>query len=192
MTRRSRPTTIMALALAGAAAFLGPGSGSVANAGVSGGGVPPSYTTFTMDCGSGPMLVAAIGSGRWDAFLVVGTTQVFAPFAHNLTIVTPGSTFTDTAAKGPVPSGAITCTRDNWFGPVHVFGTPNGTAELAPQAVHEHQDDRRGRRRRPLADSELLRLVIERNINQDRSARGYSEAGQGISSARDHRHHLGR
>lgn len=126
MTRRSRPTTIMALALAGAAALLGPGSGAVANAAVSGSGVPPSYTTFTMDCGSGPMLVAAIGSGRWDAFLVVGTTQVFAPFADSLTIVTPGGTFTDTAAKGPVPPGAITCTRDNWFGPVHVFGIQTG------------------------------------------------------------------
>ncbi len=126
MTRRSRPTTIMALALAGAAALLGPGSGAVANAAVSGSGVAPSYATFTMDCGSGPMLVAAIGSGRWDAFLVVGATQVFAPFADNLTIVTPGGTFTDTAAKGPVPRGAITCTRDNWFGPVHVFGTQTG------------------------------------------------------------------
>jgi hypothetical protein len=72
------------------------------------------------------MLVAAIGSGRWDAFLVVGTTQVFAPFADNLTIVTPGGTFSQTAAKGPLPPGVITCTRDNWFGSVHVFGTQTG------------------------------------------------------------------
>ena len=126
VTRRSRLTTIVALALAGVAALLGPGSGAVANAAVSGQGVPPSYVTFTMDCGGGPMLVAAIGSGRWDAYLVVGTTQIFAPFADDLTVVTPGGTFTESAAKGPLPPGVITCTRDNWFGPVHVFGTQTG------------------------------------------------------------------
>jgi len=34
--------------------------------------------------------------------------------------------FLGNAAKGPVPPGAITCTRDNWFGPVHVFGIQTG------------------------------------------------------------------
>ena len=52
--------------------------------------------------------------------------QIFAPFADDLTVVTPGGTFAESAAKGPLPPGVVTCTRDNWFGPMHVFGTQTG------------------------------------------------------------------
>ncbi len=102
------------------------GGGSAADAAVNGNGTPPSYTTFTLDCGSGPMLVAAIGSGTWDAFLVVGTTTVFVPFTKDFTITTPDGTFTVSDSKGPIPPGAVTCTRDNQFGDVHLVGTQVG------------------------------------------------------------------
>ncbi len=122
---------LAASALAGVTALMGAGWGTAANAAVNGSGTPPSYTTFTMDCGSGPMLVAAIGSGSWDSFLVVGTTTVFVPFTKDFTITTPDGTFTLSEIKSPgvIPPGAVTCTRDNWFGDVHLVGTQVGLLE---------------------------------------------------------------
>lgn len=106
---------------------------SVANAAVNGNGTPPGYATFTMDCGSGPMLVAVIGYGRWDAFLVVGSNRVFVPLTKDLTIDTPDGTFPELDSHGSVPPDAVTCTRDNWWGDVHLFGTQVGLLTKADE-----------------------------------------------------------
>ena len=124
MTRLIRWIATVAAALAVVTTM--PGAGSVASAAVNGNGAPPGYATFTLDCGRGPMLVAVIGYGRWDAFLVVGTNRVFVPFTKDFTIVTPDGTFAEVDSRGPVPPGAVTCTRDNWWGDVHLFGTQVG------------------------------------------------------------------
>ena len=102
------------------------GTGPAASAAVNGNGTPPEYLTFTIDCGTGPMTVAVIGLGKWDAFLVVGTAKVFIPFTKDLTIESPDGSFEVHQSRGAPPPGAITCTRDNWFGDFHVYGTQVG------------------------------------------------------------------